>query len=273
MRLIHLLLGTSALAFILLTGCRMPPIEGNPSFTLSRQEALLALKAMRAEPYTLQRPVVVLGGYADPGFVAGAVARRLREVLEPSREIIAISFLDALTFESCREKVIRRVDARFPTDDPIFTQPVDVVAVSMGGLVARHAARDLGGRRLNINRLFTIASPHTGAKLAALPTFDKRQLAMRIDSDFLAALNDDPDSLDFPIFAYVRLEDAIVGVDHAAPPGMTPWWVPNEPASFAHIGAADDPRLLADIARRLREEPPFATHPAAPPPDPNEPRP
>lgn len=240
----------------------------NPSFPLVRHDAKRMMEEMRATPLPAQRPIVVLGGYFDPGFVAQGVANRLRHVLEMPPEVISITFFANGTFDECRAQVLREVEQAFPTNDPNWTREVDVVAISMGGVVARHAARDLGdgSRRLNIARLFTISTPHTGANLASLPTFDRRQLAMREDSDFMAELNEDSTSRDFPIYAYVRLDDAIVGVENAAPPGVVPWWVPNEPFQFAHLSAAEDPRILADIARRLRDESPIALSPPTPPP-------
>lgn len=251
------------------TGCTSTsPDLLNPSFPLMRREAKMLLEEMRASPVAPQRPVIVLGGYFDPGFVAQGVANRLRHVLERPTNVISITFFAQGTFDECRDRVVREVEQMFPTDDEHWTREVDVVAISMGGLVARHAARDLGNgeKRLNIARLFTISTPHTGADMASLPTFDRRQIAMREDSEFITALNADSSSRDFPIFAYVRLQDAIVGVDHTAPPGGTVWWVPNEPFQFAHLSVAEDPRILADIARRLRNEPPLALTPATPPP-------
>jgi hypothetical protein len=115
--------------------------------------------------------------------------------------------------------------------------------------------------------LFTIASPHTGADLASLPTFDSRARDMRAGSAFLARLNgethDGDSSGDYQLFAYVRLEDGIVGEEHAAPPGVVSWWVPSG-FTFSHLLAAWDKRILADILRRLRDEEPYSTQPDAP---------
>jgi pimeloyl-ACP methyl ester carboxylesterase len=146
-----------------------------------------------------------------------------------------------------------------------MTVEVDVIGFSMGGLVARHAARPNSlGKRLNIRRLFTISSPHRGARLASLPTVDQRMIDMRPGSAFLADLNSHLSEADYELLAYTRLGDMIVGPENAAPPGMSPWWVANASFSLAHISAGADPRILADIARRLRNEPPFTTTPASP---------
>ncbi len=54
-----------------------------------------------------------------------------------------------------------------------------------------------------------------------------------------------------------------MGEEHAALPGVAPWWVPSG-FTFSHILAAWDKRILADILRRLRNEEPFSSEPAAP---------
>ena len=226
-----------------------------------------------------------------------------------------------------------------------------MLGLSMGGLVARHAALPReDGRRLNVARLFTIATPHRGARLAdfrlsLLPVWDQKVLSMTTASPFLARLDAaeraawgdggaDPrhaaprvEPLDAPlraedqatdhgaggddrladarlahfavagggaeeawtdapvddaaaegddgtatpaafrgyrIYPYVRLGDIVVGPENAAPAGQTPWWVHNPPLRSAHLAAAVDDRILADIARRLRGETPFAQDPPAP---------
>ena len=88
---------------------------------------------------------------------------------------------------------------------------------------------------------------------------------MRADSEFLAMLNEGLADANYELLCYTRLGDWIVGVENAAPPGHTAWWVPSPPMSFAHLGAATDTRILADIARRLRGETPLTTEPPVPP--------
>ena len=102
-----------------------------------------------------------------------------------------------------------------------------------------------------------------------VPTWDKRKIDMRPGSDFLAALDADRAPGDYELLAYTRLGDLIVGAENAAPPGEEAWWVANPPLSFAHLGAANDPRILADIARRLRGEEPISTSPPSPLPAPD----
>jgi hypothetical protein len=279
----------------------------NPSFPLTRDVAAAALKQMQRDQRALPRPVIVLGGIHDPGFVAPHIADVIRDSVPDRTLVMDVSFFETGSFEKCGAKLIRMIDERFPSDDPSHTIEVDVVAFSMGGLVARLAASDAWadthGRRLRMTRLFTISTPHQGADLAGLPTLDDRVKSMREGSAFLEQLNSgdmaidnaangDDASIDkhetdasanenaadqmlivmpvegaarhgYRLFAYVRLNDGVIGEEHAAPLGVNAWWVPNG-LSFSHLLAGFDNRILADILRRLREEEPYSIEPAAP---------
>ncbi|MEL7240483.1 MAG: hypothetical protein AAGK78_16625, partial [Planctomycetota bacterium] len=117
---------------------------------------------------TLERPVVVIGGWADPGFGATHVAKYLRKHSGDDR-VIAVHPGWHLSFDAARRSVTRTIEKHFPSDDPERTVEVDVIGISMGGLIARHAAapghKELGPE-LDAKRLFTISSPHSGARLA-----------------------------------------------------------------------------------------------------------
>jgi len=256
---------TASLACLCVVGCAS---RSNPSFPLTTAEAKAALRQMREDPRPLERPVVVAAGLLDPGFDVQRIAGSLRRVSTGDDMVTSVTFMSLTTdsFDGCRDYLIERVEQAFGTTRTRDTIEVDVIGFSMGGLVARHASRPRsdGGKRLAIRRLFTISTPHCGARLAELPTLDQRTIDMRADSDFLAALNEALADADYELFCYTRLGDWIVGVENAAPPGQTAWWVPSPPMSFAHLGAATDARILADIARRLRGEAPLTTEPPTP---------
>jgi hypothetical protein len=260
----------SALAAPAFHGCASDtPL--NPSFPLTRSIASAAIRQMQSDPAPLPRPVITLGGIHDPGFVAPHLADFVRDSIPDRTQVLAVSFFGPGSLDACAEKLIGKVQAAFPSDDPARTTEVDVVAFSMGGLVARHAASDTfaatHARRLAIARLFTIATPHLGANLADLPTLDERVRDMREGSAFLATLNAAGNATTaHEIFPYVRLDDGVIGEEHAAPPGATAWWVPSG-FTLSHVLAAYDERILADILRRLRGDEPFTLSPAAPPPD------
>jgi pimeloyl-ACP methyl ester carboxylesterase len=262
----------------------------NPSFALRYDDAKAALRDMAEHRGKLARPVVVLGGWIDPGVATAVVGGQVRDVVDDGR-VLDVSFAFCGSFDDCRQRLIERVEAAFPSTDPVWTQEVDVIAVSMGGLVARYAAapppqevvppppegsptpevedhtNQPSPRRLKIARLFTISSPHRGAQMAPLPTFDRLQIDMRPGSDFMQRLEAELPEVRYDIYPYVRLGDLTVGEANAAPPGRTAWWLATPFLQGAHLSAFRDPRILADICRRLRNEPAYATAPAAPLPD------
>ncbi|TVQ30881.1 MAG: hypothetical protein EA376_11495 [Phycisphaeraceae bacterium] len=164
------------------------------------------------------------------------------------------------------------MEARWPSSDPEWTTEVDVVAVSMGGLVARLGATEAfaegeeGRKRLRIRRLFTMATPHRGAALADLLALDSAASDMKRDSLLLRALDEALPSSEYEIIPYARTRDWTVGASRAAPPDCEPIWV-DGPAFLSHATIAMDGRILIDIARRLRGEWPLAFRGSAPPMD------
>src|ERR1044072_8005800 len=115
-----------------LAGCAAGP--ENPSFPLALKQARSAIASMRDAPMALQRPLVILGGINDPGLGGLAVGTEMRRMFD-DRRIVAVSFTFCGSFEECRRKVIEEVDRAFPTSDAAQTAEVDVIGLSMGGLV------------------------------------------------------------------------------------------------------------------------------------------
>jgi pimeloyl-ACP methyl ester carboxylesterase len=223
---------------------------------------------MRKDPQPLERPVVLAAGLLDLGFDVSRIQSVLNDAGGDRDKVITVTFwaLDTGSFDGCRDHLIDRVEDSFGSTGTDETVEVDVIGFSMGGLVARHAARPRsdGGKRLNVRRLFTISTPHQGARMAGVMFLDQRANDMRVGSEFLAELNADLADADYDVYPYVRLGDSIVGAENAAPPGHTPWWVAPPAFSFAHLDAAADPRIIADIIRRLRNEPTLAVDPPTP---------
>lgn len=246
-------------------GCATPPV--NPSFDVSRADAKQDLKRILADPQPLDRPVLVFAGWADPFFVNTHWSKQIRKATGEG-EVLGFSFIFKQDFDRCRNYVIEAVDEAWPSDDPTWTTEVDVIGFSMGGLVARYAAappitEDGTARRLRIRNLYTISSPHRGASMAWVPTFDRRVKDMRPGSEFLAHLDAALASSDYKLVPYTRLDDPIVGEQNTAPTGATPWWVHTPFLHRAHQEAYVDPRICADLLRRLRGETPYTTLPAA----------
>jgi hypothetical protein len=236
----------------------------NRSFALSIPDSRAALRQMRDDPTRLERPVLVLGGFIDVGIGPTMTGHQLRRVTGDAR-VVGVAFAFSSSFDECRRRVLAVMAEHFPSDDPTQTAEVDVVAISMGGLVARYCAAPPDdappGPRLRIARLFTIGTPHRGAALADLPTRDRLQIDMRAGSPLLAHLDAALESAPYALYPYVRLNDAVVGPANAAPHGRMAWWVDTPAFDLAHLRAQDDPRIIADIARRLRGEPPYTTEP------------
>ena len=267
-------------ASLLLAACT--PAAHNPSFPLTHADAAADLDRIAADPRPLERPVVIVAGWADPFLMGMYWNRTLRRTvgLRPGRDFIVVQFVGSWTFDACRAKLIDAVQDRWPSDNVGRTVEVDVIAHSMGGLVARYAALPpMAGnvppaegdramtRQLDIRTLFTLATPHRGARLAAWPSLDPRIRAMKAESPFMDYLDDALPDAYYDLVPYVRLGDFTVGDANAQPSGRGVWWVPNRPLRLSLFWARHDRRLTADILRRLRGETPFTTTPPAPLPE------
>ena len=136
----------------------------NPSFAITVEEGESAFEEMVRGARRFERPVVVIGGYLDPGVGAWVLAKNLRRLTTEPNQVIEVPLFSTMTFDACRARVVEKVEARFPSANPERTVEVDVVGISMGGLAARDAATAREGeRRLAVRRLFTISTPHGGA--------------------------------------------------------------------------------------------------------------
>lgn len=255
---------------IALLACACQTTPQNPSFPLSHADAELAMAAMADEPRALDRPLVIVGGFLDFGFSTRRLERHLGPLFCNPR-VVKVALGDCFSFDDCRSRVIEAVQRAFPSDAPGETVEVDVIGVSMGGIVARYAAAPLPdgpdgtpARRLKIARLFTLASPHQGAALSRFPNPHPLARQMRHDAPFIRDLDEITCDAEYPIYAYTRLSDGWVGAQYAAPAGATAWWVPARLFQDSHMSLPSDARVLADIGRRLRDEPPFTSMPPAP---------
>lgn len=254
--------------------------ERNTSLAVSREQAVALSDKMRHDHRPLARPVVVLNGYRGLPSLANRIARKLREMTSGDRaDLLPISYTLDTDFDRIAAEVVRRVDARWPSADPDQTVEVDVVGISMGGLVARWAAlppaqRFRGaastppgkatGKRLRIAHLFTISTPHRGAGFCDSLAPDAAARDMRRGSPFLGVLDAALPSAPYELVCYGQLRDHLVGATRCAPEGRQPIWTSGT-FLFSHFKAGDNPLFLADIARRLRREPALL-EPGPPPP-------
>ena len=242
----------------------------NPSFPISIANARQILHYDVAHPHPLRRPLLIVGGFMDPGVAAHAL--RLEFVAwTGDPRVVSVQLGLSTSFDECRQDIITAVDEAFPSADPTCTIEVDVIGISMGGLAARYAAatEPFPGkhppRRLRVARLFTVSSPLRGALLAnEIPlNLHPLQHEMRSDSPTIHWLNTRAQKYDelYSIYSYTRLNDLYVGTYNAAMPGQTAWWVAPPPLDSPHSGCFHDARILADIVCRLRGDPPLAREP------------
>src|SRR4051794_368235 len=166
------------LVAVVAAGCASERENLNPSFPITIEQGRAELERMACDPRPLERPVVILGGFLDPGIGALAVGSELRKCVRDPR-IVSVNFLFCDSFDACRQRVVDAVDRAFPTGDPNETVEVDVIGLSMGGLVGRYCAANLPtpvpatqgasierqriARRLRVHTLYTASSPHAGA--------------------------------------------------------------------------------------------------------------
>lgn len=214
---------------------------------------------MRNNPRPLERPVAVLGGWRAWKLNALGLAERLRVLTSGRRsDFLSTSFMFHGRIEAAAASTHRRIQERWPSTNPGWSRELDIVGISMGGLVARyaHATPDHDGRRLRIARLFTLATPHRGAALARRITIDPASRSMRKGSPLLERIDASLTEESIDIISYARLFDAMVGARNAAPPGHTPRWVPG-PRVLSHVLVTTELLFVVDIALRLRGEPPL----------------
>lgn len=217
---------------------------------------------MAAAPVPLARPVVILAGWRAPRVAAWS----LQQALVPATsgrpdDFVSIAYPGAGSIESAAERVRRALAVK-----GLAGERVDVVGISMGGLVARHLAFEKGA--LRAERLFTIATPHRGAKLARYIRVDRASSDMKPGSEALARLDAQTADLPCSLICYAGLNDWWVGARNTAPPGHVPLWVEPETIGevlLSHFTMNRAPAIVADLARRLRGEAPLG-QPGTPPP-------
>lgn len=225
------------------------------------------MEEMRGRPVALVRPLAVIGGWRSPPLMSRTLARRLCALTSRDpNQILSHAYPWAGSIEGASDHLRRRL---IPWLDALGTRELDVVAISMGGLVSRHLAcsEAWGGRgdRFRIHRLLTISTPHQGAQLARWFKIDRAARCMSPGSAMLSVLDDalnQPGDHADALTCYVQRLDWFIGTWNAAPPGRELRWVhPPNPLAMcmSHFTAHLHRAIIADIARRLRGEDPLQT--------------
>jgi pimeloyl-ACP methyl ester carboxylesterase len=256
---------------LLLMGCSQPH---NPHFTITPETYETEVAHLESSPRPLPRPLIILDAWHHPPASAGGLRRRLLRLTGADDDAtLAISFTVLFSIDAAARRTVNRIEERWPSDNPHETSEVDIVGYSMGGIVARYAADlwdDLPpdsrpAKRLNIRNLYTIASPHRGARLARWIFPDRAAWSMRPGSNLLARLDAARAERErYNLICYTQLHDITVGATNTAPPGELPLWLPAT-GLFSHQTVRTNRHILLDIALRLRGEEPIAT-PGDPPP-------
>ncbi len=256
------------LLVLALAGCNIGQPR-NPTFSLTTGEARDSLREMSRRPKALERPVVIVGGWGRGDLATTSLYEPLMRAIRGA-DVTVVTFQGLKNFEQCRARLVETVAEVYGTDEQGYTAEVDVIGISMGGLVARDAAAapregNADPRRLRIGTMYGIGVPHNGIRAANLAVWDEYVNQMRggsrLHQRLDAAWEAEPGT--YEIVDYVRLGDPWVGPRNAQFPGTTVRWVHNTATEDAHHGF-HDPRIIADIARRLRGEPPHSTDPPAP---------
>ena len=215
-------------------------------------EAKRELERMKADPRPPVRRVVVVPGYRSHGSLGRALGNHLRAVVTEPSWVIDQAHQSSGSFEDSAGRITRAIEGAWGT----LEHELDYVGVSMGGLLGRWLAMPEHAG-LPIARLFTISTPHLGAYVARIAAPDPAAKLMVPGSEGLAMLDGALEGATYEMYCYARNRDWGVGTDHLAPEGVTPvsvtppWWEPG------HFMASYDVRLIADIARYIRDEPPL----------------
>ena len=213
--------------------------------------ARVELRKFEAQKVKLRRPVMILAGLGDVGFHANLCRNELAERAEGER-LVVVSFFGVDDLRKCAVRAIKR--AQLECGEGV---EVDVIGISMGGVVARLAAEDAAvakeaGASLKIRRLFTMASPLQGAKMAKLPALSRIHGQLRPGSELLTELS--AREPDYEVLSYVRRGDGVVGEGRASLPGRQAMVVATPLFQGAHWGVITDERVVLDVLRRLGQE-------------------
>lgn len=239
----------------------MVPRRINPDFQLDREHARAERARMRAATVPLARPVVILAGWRSPSLQGFGLAGKLAPITSGRAEdFISIAYALAGDIHAAARRARAVLAGR-------GLHEVDVVGISMGGLVARLLAAE---QALTIHRLFTISTPHAGASLARWIRPDRAAQAMRPGSPLLARLDDRLANETFELICYAQLRDWWVGARRCHPPGRCSHWIDAASPldlAFSHFTSPRRWPIVLDIARRLRGESPLARAATLPPGD------
>ena len=210
------------------------------------REAEERLRVLATRPRRLERPVVLVHGWLDG-------PRRFRKMIAhletcapgSEKKIHCVSLDGSGPIDGLAERVARECA---PLGE------VDVIAHSMGNLVARQAD---GKHGLKIKRLFSLAGPHTGGRFAFLIHRVHDQVRdMDARSVFIRKLNSNSKSMDFKIVTFRVRGDPLVSRTSAHFVGSEHHELRRLLFRKAHKHLPQDERVIAYILEALLTERP-----------------
>jgi hypothetical protein len=246
-----------------LPGC-IPIGSTGRSLGVERSDAYAVLRDMGNRRKPLKRPVVILNGYHTPAVHTESMRWRLANATSgDTTDFLMLAYPFGSDIRDIAADVVTEIEARWPgtTEE---TAEVDVIGVSMGGIVAAWASLPQEMRsviddqaptqRLKIRHLFTFATPHRGARMAEVIALDSAASQLKSGSLLLSLI--EAHERDYELVCYAHHRDFTVGSDRTAPPG-TAAFISDGTLLFSHHSVVENPVFLADVARRLRDEPPL----------------
>jgi pimeloyl-ACP methyl ester carboxylesterase len=245
----HVVTNILLLALLLVTGCEASRglVAEPAAFPIDQRAAAEALGELPDQPdQPLPRPVVVLDGFLDPGFGSRHWLGKLHEAGVDENCTARVNFYTAGDFDECHRRVVEAVREEFGD------QPIDLIGLSMGGLVALDVATR---GELDVRRVYTVCSPMSGAVAAArAPGLYRLVRQMRPGSAFITNLNTAIQTWPGERTHYGAENDRTVRAEEAAPVGETAILLPPIRSLSPHQQAVTDPRLILDVLHRLRGE-------------------
>ncbi|MBW2272983.1 MAG: alpha/beta fold hydrolase [Deltaproteobacteria bacterium] len=157
---------------------------------------------------------------------------------------LALNYRSAGSVEALALRLKRELDAK------VRGGRIDMVAHSMGGLVARFYLQQLGGAR-RVDRLITLGTPHRGTHAANfVPSALVRQLLP--ESPFIRHLNGLPAPQGLQVSSIVAGRDVLVQPTEAA---SCPFGETIRFDELGHVELLFRPRVFAEIRAILRGPP------------------
>lgn len=243
------------LAFVLVLGTA--GCVGLEERRAARADAAQEMDAARAGLWrlaenqrTLPRPLILLAGWNDDPVLWGEFRHWLARC---ATDLDGRVFAPDLRGPGGVKGAADRLAAQFEG-----LGEVDVVAHSVGGLVAREAARgERGAKRLKVVRLYTMGTPHAGTKWSKYhPILPLREQVADCapGSEFLCALTADPTSCEMSICSCWAEGDIVITRASATAAGEEHRVYSQAEKHRVHEKSIRDPRWARDVIGSLLEE-------------------